>query len=370
MPSAEVLDFAKLLAAIPGNNPAGSDLRADKSPVSDYQTIRDARKAASDSERRIDQGDDTAGSPDWRAVLERGTKVLTEKSKDLEITAYLIEALVRLHGFAGLRDGFRLARELVERFWNGLHPPPEDSDTETRFSHILWLNGIDKPGTLIVPVRKIPLTGQTSLGRFNLAHQQQALSLNKMTDAKLRQKKIDEGLVTLEMLQKAVSETPSKFYADMVEDITQGREEFRRFGAALIEKSGYDPSSSELNGVLESYLDVVKDLARDKLPKAPVPSSTPPPSEGAPQGQPIPPTAQVVDPSVIKDRNDALDRLVKIARYFREHEPQSIIPFALEQVVNWGKMPLPELLVELIPEEGPRKGLFRQVGIKPPETKK
>lgn len=369
MPSAEVLDFAKLLAAIPGDKPAGTDLRADKSPVTDYHTIRGARKAASDTERRIDQGDDTDGSPDWRSVLERGTKVLAEKSKDLEITAYLIEALVRLHGFAGLRDGFRLARELVERFWDGLYPLPEDSDIETRFSHILWLNGIDKAGTLIVPVRKIPLTGQTSLGSFHLAHHQQALSLNKMTDAKLRQKKIDEGAVTLEMIQKAVSETPSKLYADLVDDLTQGREEFRRFGAALSEKSGYDPSSSELNGVLESCLDVVKDLARDKLPKAPVPSSTPPPSDGA-QGQPPPPTAQVVDPGVIKDRNDALDRLVKIAHYFREHEPQSIIPFALEQVVNWGKMSLPELLAELIPEEGPRKGLFRQVGIKPPETKK
>ena len=79
------------------------------------------------------------------------------------------------------------------------------------------------------------------------------------------------------MIQKAVAETPSKFYADLVDDLNQGREEFRRFCAALSEKSGYDPSSSELDGVLESYLDVVKDLARDKLPKAPVPSSTPPP---------------------------------------------------------------------------------------------
>ena len=60
----------------------------------------------------------------------------------------------------------------------------------------------------------------------------------------------------------------------------------------------------------------------------------------------------------------------KIADYFREHEPQSIIPYALEQVANWGKMSLPELLSELIPEEGPRKNVFKQVGIKPPETKK
>jgi len=47
-----------------------------------------------------------------------------------------------------------------------------------------------------------------------------------------------------------------------------------------------------------------------------------------------------------------------------------VIPYALEQVVNWGKMSLPDLLAELIPDEGPRKSVFKQVGIRPPETKK
>ena len=40
-----------------------------------------------------------------------------------------------------------------------------------------------------------------------------------------------------------------------------------------------------------------------------------------------------------------------VAEYFRRTEPQSIMPYALEQVVHWGKMSLPELLSELIPEE-------------------
>src|SRR5262245_47712879 len=61
----DVLDFTKLLAPIPGDNPAGADLRADASGVSDFYVIRDARKAASDAERRQDQGDVTA-TPEWR----------------------------------------------------------------------------------------------------------------------------------------------------------------------------------------------------------------------------------------------------------------------------------------------------------------
>jgi hypothetical protein len=39
-------------------------------------------------------------------------------------------------------------------------------------------------------------------------------------------------------------------------------------------------------------------------------------------------------------------------------------------VVRWGRMPLPELFQELIPEEASRKGLFKITGIKPPEPPK
>ena len=82
-------------------------------------------------------------------------------------------------------------------------------------------------------------------------------------------RRIDEGAITFEKIQKAVAETPAKFYTDLVEDITQAGEEFRRFCVSLSERSGFDAPSSDLVGVLEAYLDVVKDLARDKLVKAP-----------------------------------------------------------------------------------------------------
>jgi type VI secretion system protein ImpA len=368
MPSSEVLDFAKLLAPIPGDKPAGVDLRADTSPVSDYYAIRDARKAASDAERRIDKGDDSAEPPIWHPVLERATRVLAEKTKDLEITAYLIESLVRLRGFPGIRDGYRLAREFVERFWDGLYPSSSGGELQERFSHILYLNGIEGPGTLIVPVRKIAMTAATSTGTFNLTHHQQARSLAQLADAKLRQRRIDEGAITFEKIQKAIAETPAKFYTELVDDIGGAAEEFRRFCGSLSEQSGFDPPSSDLLGVLDAYLDVVKDLARDKLLKSEAPAPTP--ASGPAQPSTEAQAAPGANAAVIKNREDALERLRKVAEYFREHEPQSIIPYALEQVATWGKMSLPELLSELIPEEGPRKNVFKQVGIKPPEAKK
>lgn len=370
MPSPEVLDFAKLLAPIDGANPAGVDLRADPSPVSDYHTIRSARQAASETERRNDQGDDL-GPPDWRAVLDRSVKVLGTKSKDLEINAYLIESLVRVHGFAGLRDGFHLARGLVEQFGDALFPLADgDPDVESRFSHILWLSGIDKAGTLIAPVRKIPFTLDAGEGAFNLSHHHQAVSLNAIGDAKVRQKKIDEGAVSLEKIQLAIAATPPSFYADLVADIAKCREEFTGFCEALREKMNYDPPNSDLLGVLESYLDVVKDVARNRIPAQAPADGAAAAAATAAAGEAAQQAAAPADPGVIRDRHDALDRLAKVADYFRKNEPQSLIPYALEQVINWGSMSLPDLLSELIPEEGPRKNLFKQVGIRLPEAKK
>jgi len=373
MASTDAIDFEMLLAPIPGENPAGSDLRADPSPVSDYHTIRDARKAASAAERRNEKGDDGTpgwkeGTPDWKAVVDRGTAILAGKSKDLEVAAYLIEGMLRQDGFAGLRDGFRLARGLVEGFWDTLYPDPGGTDYESRFSTVLWLSGIDRPGTLIVPVRKIPFTAHTGAGCYNLSHLQLARSLEQVADVKVRQKRVDDGAVTLEGIRKAVSATPAAFYIDLLEGVRQSREEFLAFCAAFSERSGFDPPGTDLLEVLEAYHDDVADLARDKLPKAAPP---PPPVENGNgaivKAEALPPAR--ADLGVIRDRVDALNRLKNVADYFRENEPQSIIPYALEQVIEWGKMSLPDLLSELIPE-GPRKDLFKQVGIRTPDPKK
>src|SRR5438067_11557949 len=100
MASPEVVDFAKLLAPIPGGSPTGADLRADASPGSPYYATKDARNKARADERRMVAGDEVnTPPPDWKPVIQNATKALTEKSKDLELTAYFIEALARLHGF-------------------------------------------------------------------------------------------------------------------------------------------------------------------------------------------------------------------------------------------------------------------------------
>ncbi len=241
MPSPETLDVKRLAAPIPGPNAAGADLRAEAGPGSLYYRVKDARTAARAAERLALTGDADAPPPDWRPVLQHGVEALAEKSKDLEITAYVVEALVRLHGFAGLRDGFRLTRELIDVFWDGLYPLPDEDGIETRLAPLTGLNGADAEGTLSGPILRVFVTDGAD-GRLSSAHYQEARALAKTTDAKARERKAAAGATTPEAFQKAVAETPPAFFRTLVEDsdaLPGGiRQVMRGPGEALRTRSG------------------------------------------------------------------------------------------------------------------------------------
>jgi type VI secretion system protein ImpA len=373
MPSPAVLDFAKLLAPIPGDSPAGVDLRADASPGSIYFAIKGARNTARAAERQAAMADDEAKPPppDWKPVLQNSVKALGEKSKDLEITAFLTEALVRLHGFPGVRDGFRLAREFIEKFWDVLYPRPDEEGMETRIGGLVGLNGDDAEGTLIAPIARVPITEKTSVGQLTAANYLEALALGKIADPKAKQRKIDQGTPTLETFQKAVAETSSAFFTTLVQDLTETQQEFTKLCAALDQKCGPQaPPSSNIRGALEAALEAVKSVAKDKLDAAAAATAPKPeaPAAAKPAAGGAAPQAESVE--AIRTREDAFKHLLKVAEFFRRTEPHTVIAFAIEQVVRWGRMPLPDLLTELIPEEAARKNLFKQVGIRAGEAAK
>jgi type VI secretion system protein ImpA len=372
MASPEVLDFANLVAPIPGDNPAGVDLRSDSSSMPLYHAVKDARSAARSIERQFGMGDEEGGGrPDWKPVLTNGTKVIAQKSKDLEMVAYLIEALARIEGFAGLRDGFRLARELVEQYWDNLYPMPDEEGIETRVAPLTGLNGEDAEGTLIAPIAKIPITEGSSVGPFALYHHQQASTIAQIADEEAREKKIRHTGLSPADFETAVSETSARFFGGLVEDITQAMDEFNRLGAALEEKcGGKAPPASNIRNVLSNCLEAVKFIGRDKLstlmPADDLSAPVGAPGDAAPAagggGPAVAATATAVGD--IRTRDDAFRALLKVAEFFRRNEPHTPVSYSLEQAVRWGRMPLPDLLRELIPDDSSRQQLFKQVGIR------
>ncbi|MBV1919563.1 MAG: type VI secretion system ImpA family N-terminal domain-containing protein, partial [Pseudomonadales bacterium] len=132
MASASIIDIESFLAPISDDNPVGTDIREDRSANAYFYQIKDARERARTAERNamIENDGGANAIEEWRNVLEVAPSILKEASKDIEVAAWYIEALVRVHGYAGFRDGLKLAQQLAEKFWDDVYPIPDEDDYE------------------------------------------------------------------------------------------------------------------------------------------------------------------------------------------------------------------------------------------------
>jgi len=238
MPSPPTLDIAELLAPIPGENPAGQSVRYDGT----HDAIKEARRA----DDSLAQGDWVyqVKVADWPAVIEMATEALTTKSKDLQVTVWLVEALVKQHGFAGLRDGLRLLRELQERFWPSLYPAVEDEDLEPRVAPLAWLNERLPPS-----IRDVPLTQSRDGQNYPWWRWEESRAVDDQgrRDQGALAAALADGKITGEQFDKAVESTSTAFYKTLFEDLNQTWEEYERLDRVVEEKFGREaPSLLEL----------------------------------------------------------------------------------------------------------------------------
>lgn len=363
MSAEATLDFPTLLTPIEGAAATGADLRNDQSPNSVYDKIREARMLARDAERRADQGFDGAGDgiAAWRTIIDTAPAILATQSKDLEIAAMLTEGLVRFQGLAGLRDGLRLIRELVDTFWDGLYPAPDEEGPVARVLPVISLNGEESDGTLIQPLRRIAITDGGEPGPYNLAQYEQAQDLARIQDDRVRQQRIASGVVAIETIAANAAQTPHAFFTALWADLNGCMEEHRKLYETLDRVCGSDaPSGTRIGDILakihEALLALAPFLAQTEQPAA------------APQGetsQAQAPAAIAAVPGSLNSREDAFALLLRVAEYFRRSEPQSTVPYVLEELVRRARLPLPQLLEELIQDENARRQFLVSAGIKP-----
>ncbi len=350
-----VVDIETLLSPVEGDNPAGNDLREDGSWSSKLRQVKDLREAARRNEKQLelDGGNPSEALEPWRKLRTAAIDVLSSSSKDLEVAAYLIEALVRIEGFAGLRDGMRLARGLVENFWDDVYPRPDDDGLETTVLPLQRLDG----DILTAPIRRVAVTQDTSVGRLVTWQYRQAMDL-KQCSPEERQTRIDRGAATKEMFDKAARETSTPFFQELDGHITQCLEELKLLAAALHERCPeHSPTYSSVEEALLDARSVVRVMAGPRLQEGKVSTST-----GSNDGA----EGTVVD-NQVSGREDAFRRIEEIAAYFERTEPQSLIPVQLRKVVRWGRLSPAQLYTELIEDSSVREQIFKQVGIAEPK---
>ncbi len=374
------IDMDALLAPIAEDAPAGPDLREDPSSNSLYRRLKNARQEAGAAERMEEQGSrDPAAEPLsvlWREVRALAIEALGE-SKDLDVAAWLLEALLRSDGPAGLAAGARLIGGLAETFWDqNLYPLPDEDGIATRVNLVSGLNGSGgRDGTLAQPLRKLVLFDRPDGAPFAFWQYKQSQDLKTLDTARAAQR-IQGGAVPLETVETEARAAGGKHFAALRRDLRAARDGWVAMAAVLDEKAAPDaPSTSAVRDLLDEMLTAVSRFAPPEAAEPPAAAAASPsaaggdsPGAAVPGAGAAPGGAVLAGPLVgAVDRETMLGELARIAEFFRLTEPQSPLAYTLEEAIRRGRMTWPELLAEIVSDTSVRDNILMQLGIRPPQ---
>jgi type VI secretion system protein ImpA len=362
----EGVDLAALLAPIPGESPTGQDPRQDTGPQSTYYRLRDARSEARAAERAADaDGGETAVPPQWRSVRELSVTLLTAQAKDLEVAAWLTEALLRSDGLAGLTAGATLMAGLVGAFWDGLYPMPDEDGIRTRVSPVAGLNGEGSDGTLIQPLRKLPLFPRPDGSSIALWQYGQSVELSGIADPARRQQRVEAGVLPFDTLEQEARAAGGARFAALRASAGDAHKAWGSMAVALEGKAGADsPPTSRVRDLLAQLVEIAARFAPPEAAGEPAEATAgvAEAAGGGAQGTP----ARV--PGALGSREEALRTLAVVAEYFHRTEPHSPLAYTLEEAVRRARLSWPDFLAEIVPDTSARAAILTSLGIRPPPT--
>lgn len=319
-----------------------------------YYRIKDARNAARTAERSIIPGETIAIAPAWHDVSNLGLQILSSRSKDIEVLAWLAEAQLRLRGFSGLHDVYVATVSLLDKHFDTLHSIG-DGDFEERFAPFAGLNGVGGEGTLIQAIRLTSLIPGGKFAQFSLWDFQ----LSQRPNETERRKE----------LQQAAAEAGVAQMSAYLDVLTGCIAAFDRMVEILDEHCGDQaPPSSNTRNVLQEAASAIRMLAGIEAPLAApqaLASQGSEPLQASETNESEAIGLRPVSAETIRSREEAFELLIAVARYFRRTEPHSPISMSIETLVRRGRMDFFELLAELLPEQQTRNAVLTAAGIQP-----
>lgn len=351
-----MLDLDALLSPIEEDNPGGPNLR--------YEPVYDEIKLARQEDPDLPQGEwkRERKVADWGEVIELTTDVLENRSKDLQVAAWLTEGLIHQDGFGGLKDGLALLRRLQEEFWDHLHPElDEEDDLEFRAVPLEWVGQY-----LEEEVKSVPLNASG----HSFFEYQESRRIGTEEDAEKdssrkaqRARAIADGKPTAEDFDGAFDATQKPWYKQLAADLeaSQGAlvalEEFcdEKYGAVAPSfrtlREALDEVSRIAHRLLEKKLEQDPDPPEEEMaPEPDAANDGDPEAEGAPTGGTAAgggstaptstraPSAPPAPTRKIDSWEAACDAVAEAAAFMRKEQPTNPAPYLMLRGLRWGEL--------------------------------
>jgi len=333
-----------ILVPVAGENPAGIDLRRDTKHLI-YEKIKEARRQ--DDGLATGEWVSEVKVADYPAVVRLAQEAIATLSKDLQLAAWLTEALLWTERFGGLRQGLDLCRRLLVEFWDTAYPVLEDGDFEMRAMPLNWVGS-----ALEFPLKSVPLVADAKYSWFSyqesrLVGYEELAKTDKERQARTKLIEKEKKLAP-ELFDKAFERTPKEFYAQAEKDLDGCLLSLGALEKACAEKFEDDaPTFGKLKEAMEQVRRIVHQLLEKKREKEPDPVVEAAPATESPgdavEGETSvsaadAPKAQAVSFAEPADRREAIAAIVSAASFLRRREPYSPAPYLLLRGLRWGEL--------------------------------
>ncbi|MHA3115748.1 type VI secretion system protein TssA [Acinetobacter sp. ANC 4635] len=329
--------------------------------------FHDIKKAKTQDDVLLDQGDwvTERKQADWDFVVAQTIELLREKSKDIRLVTWLTEGWANLYGFQGIAHGIQLCHELLQRYWQQIHPEMDEDDLDQRIG--LLQGFIQQLPSLI---KSVPLTS----GQYNYHLLDYDNALYHENNRRKHSNEEDAAIVglSLEQFEQALFNTSKSFQYQNYQAFQDILTQWQQLKQILDELMGLDAPSF---AIMDSTLDDIHSTLR-KVYKTDafgtIEQSVPVQSEVI-----VTPTVQVQTAPVqatgfqaqtqnhLANREQAMLVLQDISDYFQANEPHSPVSYMLQKTIKWSQMPLHEWLAQVIKDDQPLQMVQDILGVQP-----
>ena len=360
-----------LLAPVSADAPVGVPAAQDES----YRRIRHEREEE-DATLPLGPWERELKRANWVAASELTAAALAGRSKDLQLAAWLFEALIARSGFQAVAPCLRLIDALLQQYGGHLHP----QDSEHRLNLLLWIGQ-----KLLPPLRRVMITATGSGIDFAWNDWEQAQRNEQLRASLGKQREGELEGATLAEVGAALACTPDArilFLRDCLGDgLTALQALERTLDATLGDEA---PGLSSMRNLLER-IDVVL-AAEARRRGVALPDSTASHAAGPAQDSGnyahgnhdqgihddgIRDDGREADDDAVMgsiDRRQVYAALADIAHALETIEPHSPVPYLIRRAVAWGSLNTAQLYSEVFVRCGGQINIFELLGLGDPAT--
>jgi type VI secretion system protein ImpA len=323
-----------LLSPLDGESPTGENLEYDP----DFMALE--RLAAPKAERAVGDSVIAAEEPDWDKVSDQA-EALLGRSKDLRVAVHLATAWMRTTGLPGWSSGLQLIRNLMEHYWDNVHPQLDAEDDNDPTARVNAVAAVTDLQGMLGFLRTTPFVQSPRLGRFTLRDLRIANGSLKVAG----NDEEDTELPGLTQIEACCMDCAEEHLAENVAAINAAFDHVKAIDAIFNEHIG--TSGPDLKPLLSDIYEIKKFLEPQLAKRSPQAAELVEAEEGEASASPTGKAA--VASGRIETPQDVIRRLDEICDYYARCEPSSPIPLLLRRAQRLVGLSFVDLMKDLAP---------------------